>query len=53
MSTATALIEQVEKPTLEQMKKGLAGNICRCGTYANIFEAIDRTCAARGKGGGK
>ncbi len=28
------------KPTLEQIKHGLGGNICRCGTYTNIFNAV-------------
>ena len=28
------------KPTLEQIKRGLSGNICRCGTYTNIFNAV-------------
>jgi xanthine dehydrogenase YagT iron-sulfur-binding subunit len=27
-------------PTLTQIKRGLGGNICRCGTYNNIFAAV-------------
>lgn len=34
-----ALLNQHPKPTLEQIKRGLSGNICRCGTYTNIFNA--------------
>ena len=26
-------------PTLEEVKRGLDGNICRCGTYIGVFEA--------------
>ena len=26
-------------PTLEEVKRGLDGNICRCGTYMGVFEA--------------
>ena len=26
-------------PTLEEVKHGLDGNICRCGTYIGVFEA--------------
>ncbi|AMV38797.1 (2Fe-2S)-binding protein [Planctomyces sp. SH-PL62] len=26
-------------PTLEEIKSGLDGNICRCGTYIGVFEA--------------
>jgi aerobic-type carbon monoxide dehydrogenase small subunit (CoxS/CutS family) len=33
-------------PTLEQAKKGLDGNICRCGTFVRIMEA-----ALKAKGG--
>lgn len=28
-----------KEPTLEEVKKGLDGNICRCGTYIGVFEA--------------
>ncbi len=34
-----ALIEKHPKPTAEQVKKGLDGNICRCGTFVRIMEA--------------
>jgi aerobic-type carbon monoxide dehydrogenase small subunit (CoxS/CutS family) len=34
-----ALLNDTPKPTLEQIKRGLSGNICRCGTYTNIFNA--------------
>ncbi len=34
-----ALLNENPKPTLEQIKHGLSGNICRCGTYTNIFNA--------------
>ena len=37
---ARALLNQYPKPTLLQIKKGLAGNICRCGTYTNVFNAV-------------
>lgn len=33
------LLNDVPKPTLDQIKKYLSGNICRCGTYTNIFNA--------------
>jgi xanthine dehydrogenase YagT iron-sulfur-binding subunit len=34
-----ALIEKHPNPTLEQAKKGLDGNICRCGTFVRVLEA--------------
>ena len=34
-----ALLERTPNPTVEQAKKGLDGNICRCGTFVRIMEA--------------
>jgi xanthine dehydrogenase YagT iron-sulfur-binding subunit len=38
--SAVALLEKNPKPTAEQAKAGLAGNICRCGTYTRVLEAV-------------
>jgi xanthine dehydrogenase YagT iron-sulfur-binding subunit len=35
-----ALLDKEKNPTLTQIKKGLSGNICRCGTYNRIFAAV-------------
>ena len=38
--TATvALLEKNPKPTAEQAREALDGNICRCGTYVRVLEA--------------
>jgi xanthine dehydrogenase YagT iron-sulfur-binding subunit len=34
-----ALIEKHPNPTTAQVKRGLDGNICRCGTFTRIMEA--------------
>ena len=34
-----ALLEKNPTPTIEQARKGLDGNICRCGTFVRIMEA--------------
>jgi len=34
-----ALIEKYPNPTPAQVKRGLDGNICRCGTFTRIMEA--------------
>jgi nicotinate dehydrogenase subunit A len=39
---AKSLLNQNPKPTLEQVKQGLAGNLCRCGTHARILRAVMR-----------
>ena len=36
-----SILDKNKKPTLHQIKKGLSGNICRCGTYNNIFAAVN------------
>ena len=46
-----ALIEKHPKPTTDQVKKALDGNICRCGTFVRIMEAaLTATTAAAAKG---
>ncbi len=37
---AKAFLDQHPNPTLEQIKHGLGGNFCRCGTYAGIRAAV-------------
>jgi len=37
---SVALLNSNPKPTIDEIKAGLAGNICRCGTYTNIFNAV-------------
>jgi len=37
---SVALLEKSPNPTPEQIRKGLDGNICRCGTFSRIFEAV-------------
>lgn len=36
---AVALLEKIPNPTPEQARKGLDGNICRCGTYVGVLQA--------------
>ena len=40
--TAAALLKKNKKPTREQIKEHMNGNICRCGTYNQIVRAIER-----------
>jgi nicotinate dehydrogenase subunit A len=37
---AKSLLNQTPKPTLDQVKQGLAGNLCRCGTHTRIVQAV-------------
>jgi len=44
--SATALLKQTPRPTAEQVKQGMAGNLCRCGTYTRILSAVLRASKA-------
>jgi aerobic-type carbon monoxide dehydrogenase small subunit (CoxS/CutS family) len=38
--TATALFRHDDQPDVEDVKKALAGILCRCGAYPKILEAV-------------
>lgn len=47
---AKALLDRTPRPTEDQVKAALAGNLCRCGTHVRIVRAVlqaARTLAAR------
>jgi len=46
LMTAKALLDTNRAPTLEEIKGSLSGNVCRCGAYTRIFEAV-QTAAKR------
>jgi xanthine dehydrogenase YagT iron-sulfur-binding subunit len=43
-----AFLDQHPNPTLEQIKHGLGGNFCRCGTYAGIRAAVMQAAGKKG-----
>jgi isoquinoline 1-oxidoreductase alpha subunit len=44
--TAVALLKTVPKPTDAQIEQSMSGNICRCGTYVRIRQAIRNAAQA-------
>ena len=42
-----ACLAKRQHPSLAEIQHDLSGNICRCGTYSRIFEAVQKT--ARGE----
>jgi len=38
--TAAALLKKNPKPSMQQIEEGMHGNICRCGAYHRIREAV-------------
>ena len=44
--SATALLERTPRPTTEEIRTAMAGNLCRCGSYPKIERAIRAAGAA-------
>jgi nicotinate dehydrogenase subunit A len=44
--SAKALLARTPHPASEQVKEGLAGNLCRCGTHTGILSAVMRAAEA-------
>ena len=44
--SASALLSKTPKPTRDDIISGMNGNICRCGTYQRIIEAIQMASVA-------
>lgn len=47
--SAAALLAQVPDPTDDDIDAGMAGNICRCGTYTRIRAAIKTAAQEAGR----
>jgi isoquinoline 1-oxidoreductase alpha subunit len=45
--SAAALLAEVPDPSDEEIDRAMAGNICRCGTYQRVREAIRRASSMR------
>jgi isoquinoline 1-oxidoreductase alpha subunit len=44
--SAAALLQATPRPTDADIDRAMNGNICRCGTYLRIREAIHKAAAA-------
>src|SRR5262245_40650289 len=44
--SAKALLNRTSNPTIDQVKQGLGGNLCRCGTYTRSLSAVLRAAKA-------
>ena len=47
LMSATALLERIDDPSDEQIAEALAGNLCRCAGYQQIFAAVRQAAHAR------
>ena len=48
--SAAALLAKNAKPTEAQIQEAMDGNLCRCGTYLRIREAIRRAASLKSRG---
>ena len=46
--SATALLARNQNPTDSDIDAAMSGNICRCGTYVRVREAIKRAAQSSG-----
>lgn len=49
--SSKSLLDTNDNPTPEEVREGLSGNICRCGTYPHVFEAVMSAAEKMRKGG--
>lgn len=45
---AEGLLRKNPQPSLDEIRIGMSGNLCRCGTYNNIFKAVQNAAKKRG-----
>jgi carbon-monoxide dehydrogenase small subunit len=48
LMAARALLDKKPRPTREEIRAGLAGNLCRCTGYVQILDAVEASAASSG-----
>jgi carbon-monoxide dehydrogenase small subunit len=48
LMAATHLLEHNPRPTLDEIREGLAGNLCRCTGFVKIFSSVIAAAAMKG-----
>jgi xanthine dehydrogenase YagT iron-sulfur-binding subunit len=46
------LLRSTPDPSFEEIRRGVSGNLCRCGTYDHIFKAARRAADLKREKGG-
>ncbi len=41
------LLDRNPKPSRPEIREAISGNLCRCGTYNHVFDAVERTAGLR------
>lgn len=47
--SAKALLEKTPNPSRDEIVEYMSGNLCRCGTYVEVIEAIQSVASGKGK----
>ncbi|MGC8658678.1 MAG: (2Fe-2S)-binding protein [Desulfomonilaceae bacterium] len=47
LMSAKVLLDNSNKPSRDMIKQAISGNLCRCGGYVQIVEAIEEAAATR------
>jgi len=48
---AEGLLRTNAHPSLDEIRLGMSGNLCRCGAYGHIFKAVQKAASTRTSGG--
>ncbi len=48
--SSVALLNKTRAPSSDDIRSSLAGNLCRCGNYQKIYEAVSSASEAMGRG---
>jgi aerobic-type carbon monoxide dehydrogenase small subunit (CoxS/CutS family) len=51
LMTATALLDRNSRPTADEVREAMVGNLCRCSNYNAIVEAVLAAAGTSGSGG--
>lgn len=46
LMAATALLDRHHAPSADDVRRGMSGNLCRCGTYPKIARAVQAAATA-------
>jgi carbon-monoxide dehydrogenase small subunit len=47
LMAAESILSRYQRPTTEQIREGISGNLCRCTGYTKIVSAIRKTARRR------
>jgi xanthine dehydrogenase iron-sulfur cluster and FAD-binding subunit A len=45
--SAASLLGQTTTPTRDEIREAISGNLCRCGTYPHVLDAVERAAGIR------